>query len=67
MKKKVKFYSASKGIIKIKDFFLKFSDTVSKGHYDMEFVVDFLYENVEIIVNQDIILVKTVAPPYLSE
>ena len=46
-------YSASKGIIKIKDFFLEFSDTVSKGHYDKEFVVDFPYENVEVIVNQE--------------
>ena len=47
----LKLYSASKGIIKIKDFFLGFSDTVSKGHYDKEFVVDFPYEHVEVIVN----------------
>ena len=37
----LKLYLASKGIIKIKDFFLEFSDTVSKGHYDKEFVADF--------------------------
>ena len=49
----LKLYSASKGIIKIKNLFLEFSDTVSKGHYDKEFVVDFPYENVEVIVNQE--------------
>ena len=37
----LKLYSASKGIIKIKDFFLEFSGTVSKSHYDKEFVVEF--------------------------
>ena len=45
--------SASKGIIKIKDFFLEFSDTISKGHYNKEFVVDFPYGNVEVIVTQE--------------
>ena len=40
-----------KGIIKLKEFFREFSDTVSKGHYDKEFVVDFPYENIEVIVN----------------
>ena len=39
--------------MKIKDFFLEFSDTVSKGQYDKEFVVDIPYENVEVIVNQE--------------
>ena len=29
-------------------FFLEFSDTASKGHYDKEFVVDFPFENVEV-------------------
>ena len=37
----LKLYSASKGIIKIKDFSLEFSGTVSKSHYDKEFVVEF--------------------------
>ena len=53
MKDLLKLYSASKGIIKIKDFFLEFSDTLSTGHNDKEFVVDFPYENVEVIVNQE--------------
>ena len=52
-------YSASKGIIKIKDFFLEFSDTVSKGHYDKEFVVDFPYENVEVIEDLSPLLYTT--------
>ena len=40
----IKLYSASKRINKITDFFLEFSNTASKGHYDKEFVVDFSYE-----------------------
>ena len=53
MKGLLKLYSASKTIIKMKDLFLEFSDTVSKGHFDKEFVMDFLYENGEVIVNQE--------------
>ena len=34
-----------------KGFFLEFSDTASKGHYDKGFVVDFPYQNVEVRVN----------------
>ena len=34
-------------------FLLELSDTASKGHYDKEFVVDFLYENVEVRVNHE--------------
>ena len=49
----LKLYSASKGLIKLNDFFLEFSDTASKGHYDKGFVMDFPYKNVEVRVNQE--------------
>ena len=53
LKSLLKLYSASKGIIKIRDFFLELNDTASKGQYDKEFVTDFPYENVEVRVNDE--------------